>query len=100
MRLPFSPPFFILFFYNKSPFTLVTANAGGAPTYGPMGISFRSFRHELEDGIDTSSRALPIRLEINNNSGNAAVNPQTIDIYAQATILFYINMDGSVTSSV
>ena len=80
--------------------TLVTANAGGAPTYGPMGISFRSFRHELEDGIDTSSRALPIRLEINNNSGNPAANPQTIDIYAQATILFYINIDGSVTSSV
>eukprot|EP01050_Picozoa_sp_SAG11_P011926 SAG11_NODE_1296_length_5271_cov_7.677688_5_plen_463_part_00 len=75
----------------------VDANLGGLPTYAPLGISFRSFRHELEDGIDTSSRALPIRLELT-TTGAAA--PQTIDIFAQATVLFYINMDGSVSASV
>ena len=41
---------------------------GGNPTYAPFGISFKSFRHELEDGIDTSSRALPIRLELKQGS--------------------------------
>ena len=76
--------------------------AGGVPRYGPMGLSFRSFRHELEDGIDLSSRALPCRLAINTTeiTGGGAGNQQTVDIYAQATILFYVNMDGSVTSSV
>ena len=67
------------------------------PGYAPLGISFRSFRHELEDGIDTSSRALPIRLDL---QGTHADGATTLDIYAQATILFYVNMDGSVTSSV
>jgi hypothetical protein len=76
--------------------------AGGTPRYACFGLSFRSFRHELEDGIDTSSRALPIRLQLNTKTvpGGGAGNAQTMDIYAQATILFYINMDGSVTASV
>jgi hypothetical protein len=65
--------------------------------YAPLGISFRSFRQELEDGIDTSSRALPIRLDL---QGTHADGATTLDIYAHATILFYVNMDGSVTSSV
>ena len=71
---------------------------GGIPRYAPMGISFKSWRHELEDGIDTSSRALPIRLELNAVGGSA--QPTTLDIYAQATVLFYFNLDGSVSSSV
>ena len=74
--------------------------AGGVPRYSPFGLSFRSWRHELEDGIDTSSRALPIRLSVNTTAVAAAGQPTTMDIYAQATILFYINMDGSVTASV
>lgn len=74
--------------------------AGGVPRYSPFGLSFRSWRHELEDGIDTSSRALPIQLSVNTTAVAAAGQPTTMDIYAQATILFYINMDGSVTASV
>ena len=60
------------------------------------------WRHELEDGIDTSSQALPIRLELRAGATAAAggVAPTTVDIYAQATVLFYFNMDGSVTASV
>ena len=72
---------------------------GGIPTYGPMGISFKSWRHELEDGIDTSSSALPIRLALSLGAPNAAA-AQTADIYAQATVLFYFNMDGTVTANV
>ena len=67
-----------------------------------MGISFRSWRHELEDGVDTSSSALPIRLALTLNpfAGGVAAATQTMDIYAQATVLFYFNMDGSVTANV
>jgi hypothetical protein len=65
-----------------------------------MGISFKSWRHELEDGIDTSSRALPIRLSITTNNVVDAAEQQTVDIFAQATVLFYFNMDGSVSASV
>ena len=77
---------------------------GGIPGYAPFGISFKSWRHELEDGIDTSSRALPIRLSITTNGvvvdANGAPFQQTVDIFAQATVLFYFNMDGSVSASV
>lgn len=74
---------------------------GANPAYAPFGISFKSFRHELEDGIDTSSRALPIRLELKaGGSHEATYSTTTLDIYAQATVLFYFNMDGSVTASV
>ena len=78
--------------------TGTSAQHGSNPCYAPLGISFKSWRHELEDGIDTSSRALPIRLELNAVGGSA--QPTTLDIYAQATVLFYFNLDGSVTSSV
>ena len=78
--------------------TGASAEHGNNPCYAPLGISFKSWRHELEDGIDTSSRALPIRLEL--NAGASSDHPTTLDIYAQATVLFYFNLDGSVTSSV
>jgi hypothetical protein len=73
---------------------------GGIPNYSPMGISFRSWRHELEDGVDTSSSALPIRLALQLNQPAAGGVAQTMDIYAQATVLFYFNMDGSVTANI
>jgi hypothetical protein len=76
------------------------AQFGSNPCYAPFGISFKSFRHELEDGIDTSSRALPIRLELKQGGGAGSDSNITLDIYAQATVLFYFNMDGSVTASV
>lgn len=79
--------------------TGASADRGQNPAYAPFGISFKSWRHELEDGIDTSSRALPCRLELTCGGGAGAGNTQ-VDIFAQATILFYINMDGSVNASV
>ena len=67
-----------------------------------LGISFRSWRHELEHGVDTSSSALPIRLALTLNpfAGGVGAAAQTMDIYAQATVLFYFNMDGAVTANV
>ena len=66
------------------------------------GMVFKIRRHELEDGLDTSSQALPIRLELKAGATAAAggTAPTTVDIYAQATVLFYFNMDGSCTASV
>ena len=82
-------------------FRAIAGQNGGVPRYAPLGISFKSWRHELEDGIDTSSRALPIRLSFTTGATpNAAAVQNTLDIYAQATILFYFNMDGSVSASV
>ena len=81
--------------------TGASAEHGNNPCYAPLGISFKSWRHELEDGIDTSSRALPIRLELTAGPTDAATNvATTLDIYCQATVLFYFNLDGSVSSSV
>ena len=72
---------------------------GGLPRYAPMGISFKSWRHELEDGIDTSSSALPVRLSVTTDANGAAA-ANTVDIFAQATVLFYFNMDGTVSANV
>ena len=72
---------------------------GGIPRYAPMGISFKSWRHELEDGIDTSSSALPVRLSVTTDANGAAA-ANTVDIFAQATVLFYFNMDGTVSANV
>jgi hypothetical protein len=78
----------------------VTFN-GGIPNYSPIGISFRSWRHELEDGVDTSSSTLPIRLALRlNDPANGVGVPQTADIFAQATVLFYFNMDGSGSANI
>ena len=69
--------------------TGLRTRTGGIPAYSPMGISFRSWRHELEDGVDTLSSALPIRLALNLNPPAAGVGvPKTADIYAQAIVLF------------
>ena len=56
------------------------AACGANPCYAPFGISFKSFKHELEDGIDTSSRALPIRLELKQGGGVGSNSPVTLDI--------------------
>ena len=36
---------------------------GAAPAaYAPFGLDLEAFRHEIEDGVDTSTRSLPMRL--------------------------------------
>ena len=76
------------------------ASMGKAQTipFAPFGIDLESFRHEIENGIDTSSRALPITLH---TTSTAVPADGCLDCYMWILYdsLFYINMDGSVSVS-
>jgi|TARA_R110002050_G_scaffold32181_1_gene82944 hypothetical protein len=74
---------------------------GQTCSFAPYGIDLEAFRHEIENGIDTSSRALPITLHTQH-----AADPRGADgvcnqllMYVLYDSLFYINMDGSVSVS-
>ena len=76
-------------------------NGGGGTAaslipFCPFGVDLESFRHQIENGIDTSSRALPIQLVV-----NAAPTTSARDVYMYVLYdtIFYINMDGSVSVS-
>ena len=62
----------------------------------PFGIDLESFRHQIENGIDTSSRALPIQLILDSNPTTSA---RDVYMYVLFDTIFYINMDGSVSVS-
>ena len=69
--------------------------------FSPYGIDLESFRHEIENGIDTSSRALPITLHTQHSAdprGADGVCNQLL-MYVLYDSLFYVNMDGSVSVS-
>tara|TARA_R110002096_G_scaffold143224_1_gene298883 strand:- start:1193 stop:2803 length:1611 start_codon:yes stop_codon:yes gene_type:complete len=74
---------------------------GETMSFAPYGIDLEAFRHEIENGIDTSSRALPITLHTQHSAdprgANAACNQ--LLMYVLYDSLFYINMDGSVSVS-
>ena len=67
--------------------------------YGCMGIDLESFRHEIENGVDTSSKALPMSLEL--TQGGTAVHfaSATIQVFVMFDALFYVNMDGTISIS-
>ena len=75
--------------------------AGSVCAFSPYGIDLESFRHEIENGIDTSSRALPITLHtqhsVDPRGANAACDQ--LLMYVLYDSLFYVNMDGSVSVS-
>ena len=71
---------------------------GDLVPFAPFGIDLESFRHEIENGIDTSSRALPITLHTT-SSGNPTAGCEDVFMYVLYDSLFYINMDGSVSVS-
>lgn len=76
-------------------------NAGVAGTlipFAPFGIDLETFRAEIENGIDTSSRALPMTLQLT-KAATAAGVPMTMYMYCLIDTLFFINMDGSVSVS-
>ena len=77
-----------------------TANLarGSIVPFAPYGIDLESFRHEIENGIDTSSRALPITLHTT-SSGPPTANVNDCFMWILYDSLFYINMDGSVSVS-
>ena len=73
-----------------------TVGAGGPIRVAPFGIDLESFRHEIENGVDTASRSLPMTLQI---SHTATGSDATCFIYVLFDSLFYVNMDGSVSVS-
>jgi len=74
---------------------------GQTCSFAPFGIDLEAFRHEIENGIDTSSRALPITLHTTHSADprGANGNCNQLLMYVLYDSLFYINMDGSVSVS-
>ena len=64
-------------------------------SFAPFGVDLERFRHQIENGIDTSSRALPIQLHLNGTIPSA----QDLFMFVLYDTIFYINMDGSVSVS-
>ena len=74
---------------------------GESVSFAPFGIDLEAFRHEIENGIDTSSRALPITLHTTHSADprGANGNCNQLLMFVLYDSLFYINMDGSVSVS-
>jgi hypothetical protein len=66
--------------------------------FSPFAIDLESFRHEIENGIDSSSRALPITLHTTHSAAITA-GCNNVFMYVLYDSLFYVNMDGSVSVS-
>jgi len=65
-----------------------------------LGYDFEAFnRVMLEQGIDTSSRSLPINLIINKGASGAGVEHRA-DVYVLCDAIFFINLDGTASVSV
>ena len=62
----------------------------------PFGLDLESFRHEIENGIDSASKALPVSLELEQS---AAAGALPIQIFVMYDSLFYIRADGSIAVS-
>jgi hypothetical protein len=69
--------------------------AGSAYMFGPFGIDLEAFRHEIENGINTSERSLPMSLSLEGAAGTAAV----AHIYVMYDAMFYVDMSGAVSVS-
>ncbi len=84
--------------YLASDGTSADLARGQIVPFACYGIDLESFRHEIENGIDTSSRALPITLHTT-SSGVPVANCNDCFMWILYDSLFYINMDGSVSVS-
>lgn len=84
--------------YLRSNGAAANAAKGSLVPFAPYGIDLESFRHEIENGIDTSSRALPITLHTNSTLAPVA-GANDCYMWILYDSLFYINMDGSVSVS-
>ena len=69
---------------------------GGVFQFAPFGIDLESFRHQIENGIDSASRALPMSLELTTSGTNTAA---TTHIFVMYDSMFYVNIDGSMKVS-
>lgn len=81
--------------YIKGDATEANTTQGTAVSFAPFGVDLESFRHQIENGIDTSSRALPIQLHLNGTVPSAS----DLFMFVLYDTIFYINMDGSVSVS-
>tara|TARA_R110000824_G_scaffold267786_1_gene456581 strand:- start:2243 stop:3646 length:1404 start_codon:yes stop_codon:yes gene_type:complete len=77
------------------------AKQGAQMSFAPYGIDLETFRAEIENGIDTSSRALPMTLLLTfTGAGDgSSTDALTLHTYALIDSLFFVNMDGSVSVS-
>ena len=75
---------------------LPTEGNAGVVRPAPFGIDLESFRHEIENGVDTSSRSLPMTLSLTHTDAGADA---TCFVFVLFDSLFYVNMDGSVSVS-
>ena len=65
-----------------------------------VGYDFEAFnRVLLEQGIDTSSRSLPINVIVNKGASGAGVEHRA-DFYVLCDAIFFINLDGTASVSV
>ena len=90
--------------YLKKDDLTVSAKVGTSGTvmcFAPYGLDLETFRAEIENGVDTSSRALPMTLLANYSSGGSGGGNTDLTLHSYALIdsLFFINMDGSVSVS-
>jgi hypothetical protein len=67
-----------------------------AVAFAPFALDLEAFRHEIENGVDTSSKALPMSLEL---TGVAPSLAHPIQIFVMYDSLFYVNMDGTIAVS-
>ena len=75
---------------------------GAFMNFSPYGVDLETFRAEIENGVDTSSRALPMSLLMTIGAGagaGAGTTDLTLHTYALIDALFFVNMDGSVSVS-
>lgn len=72
-------------------------NPTGVIPFAPFGIDLETFRAEIENGIDTSSRALPMTLHLTKGASGATAH--NLFMYCLIDTLFFVNMDGSVSVS-
>lgn len=87
-------------YLNAATGDLAEAEGGTLVGFSPYGIDLETFRAEIENGIDTSSRALPMSLLVQHDAGqNLGTTDMTLHTFVMIDSLFFINMDGSVSVS-
>lgn len=76
------------------------AGAAGAVTavLNPKGLSLEAFKGNLESGINSADKNLSMSLELRRANGPA--QSTRCDMWAMCDAIFYVNLDGSVSSSV
>ena len=75
----------------------MTPTAGAsAMAFAPFGIDLEAFRHEIENGINTSERSLPMSLLLKHSSTPTAAEAH---IFVMYDAMFYVDMSGAVSVS-